>query len=258
MSVPAELSAILITRNEASNIVRCLDSLSWIGEVIMADSGSADNTIELASAYKNVRVIRTEWKGFTETKKMAVSHTSHDWVLWIDADEVVPEELKNDIIAILSSPHGKTAFDMPRKTFFLGEWIQHCGWYPGRVIRLFNKHSSRFNDNILHEGIEVPDREKLGHLNADLLHYSYTSLYQYFDKMNYYGKAGAEELKRKGKAFHFYTLIVNPLVTFIRTYFLKKGFLDGKKGFIIAVGSSFSNFIKYTNFYYLTKKDNNR
>jgi hypothetical protein len=121
------------------------------------------------------------------------------------------------------------------------------------VVRLFNKKYSDFNDHVLHESVEVSG--KIGHLKSDLLHYSYQDLYQYFDKMNFYGKYGAEELLRKGKKFNILQLLFNPLATFFKFYFFKFGFLDGTKGFIISIGSAFSNFIKYTNFYYLTRKN---
>src|SRR5690606_18122875 len=121
-----------------------------------------------------------------------------DWVLWIDADEVVSSELREEIIEKLNKPlPDQVIFDCPRKTYFLGTWIRYTGWYPGRVRRLFNKKYCSFNNNILHEGLEVQGNFQTSHLSSDLHHYSYTSLYQYFDKMNFYGKFGAEELIRK-------------------------------------------------------------
>lgn len=248
-----KITAIIITRNESYNISRCLDSLQWLNEIIVVDSGSTDNTLEIVASYKNVKLIQAEWKGYSENKRIGVRNSSHNWILWIDADEVVTEELKQEITALDPENQEFHAYDFPRKTFFLGEWVKHTGWYPGRVVRLFDKNFSDFNDNILHESLNVQNG-KIGHLAADLLHYSYQDLYQYFDKMNYYGRYGAEELHRRGKKFQLWQLVFNPWATFIKFFFIKKGFLDGKKGFIISIGSSFSNFIKYANFYYLSRE----
>lgn len=250
-----KVSVILITYNEAANIRRCLTSVKWADEVIIVDSQSTDDTIRLAEVFSNVKIIERKWEGFVKSKQIAVENTTNDWVLWLDADEEVTTDLEQEIKITLESNNRNIAFDMPRKTFFLGEWIKHCGWYPGRIVRLFNKKNCGFSDNLLHEKVNIDlGSGEVGHLKSDLLHYSYTSLYQYFDKMNKYGQYGAEELQRRGKKFQLWQLILNPISTFIKFYFFNKGFLEGKRGFIIGVGSSFSNFIKYVNFYYLEKE----
>ena len=231
------ISAILITKNEEKNIEACLKSLDWVAEVVMVDSGSTDKTLEIAQQFPQVKVLKSKWLGYSPTKRLAVQNTQHDWIFWIDADERVIEKLKREIIALFSqgTPE-QVAYDMPRKTFFMGEWVAHTGWYPGRVIRLFNKHFCDFNDHILHEGIEIPADKELGHLQADLLHYSYTSLYQYFHKMNYYGKYGAEELLRKGKKLQAWKIILSPLAMFLKSYFFQKGFLDGSICTLLIIG----------------------
>lgn len=248
------VSAILITKNEERNIRPCLDSLTWISEIIIVDSGSEDATCNIAQSYENVTLIESEWLGYSETKRLATQYTNQPWIFWIDADEVVTKELQEEIQALFTQatiPH--QGYDIPRKTFFMGEWVQHTGWYPGRVLRLFHKEKGDFNQKILHEGVELYEEATLGHLKADLLHYSYTSLYQYFDKMAGYGKYGALELEQRGKKWQPSKLILSPLAMFFKLYFLNKGFMDGKKGLIISVGSAFSQFIKYVNFYYLKK-----
>ena len=247
------VSVIVITFNEASNIQRCLGSVQWANEVIMVDSYSGDDTVLLADKFSNVKIVQKKWEGYVKSKQHAVAASANDWILWLDADEEVTPELEQEIKAIVKTNNSSTAFDMPRKTFFMGEWVRHSGWYPGRVVRLFNKQYCKFSENILHERVEV-NPDQLGHLKSDILHYSYTSLYQYFDKMNKYGQYGAEELHRRGKKFQAWKVVINPLFTFIKFYFMNKGFLDGMRGFIISVGSAFSNFIKYVNFYYLQKK----
>ncbi|MDF2456151.1 MAG: glycosyltransferase family 2 protein [Cytophagaceae bacterium] len=251
LSLPPKVSVILITYNEEENISQCLSSVQWADEIIVVDSHSKDNTVKIANTYERCKVISAAWKGFVPAKQLAVENTTNDWVLWIDADERVTPELQEEIIGGLEMSSSFVAFDIPRKTFFMNQWIKP--WYPGRVTRLFNKQHCTFNNNILHEGLEINEPARLGHFKSDLLHYSYNSLHQYFSKMNMYGKYGAEELVRRKKKFQSWKLLLNPFSTFIQFYFFKKGFLLGKSGFILAVGSAYSNFIKYANFYYLVK-----
>lgn len=247
-----KISVILITCNEEENIGQCLSSVAWADEVIMIDSFSEDKTVTIAHSYPNCKVIRAAWEGFVPAKQLALKHTRNSWIFWIDADERLTKELQVEIDYWLSVQSHYIAFDIPRRTFFMNQWVKP--WYPGRVVRLFNKEHCAFNKNILHEGIEVNDPSKLGHLKSDLLHYSYKSINQYFSKMNMYGKYGAEELVRKRKKFQTWKLLLNPLSSFIQFYFIRKGFLLGKSGLILAVGGAYSNFIKYANFYYLEKK----
>lgn len=249
-----KLSVIVITYNEEKNIDECLSSVKWADEIIVVDSYSKDNTVQMAQKFERCKVISEEWKGFVPAKQLAVSHTSNNWVLWIDADERVTTELYHEIAAVMQQQPHYIAYDFPRKTFFMNRWVKP--WYPGRVVRLFDKRYSTFNQNILHEGVEVKETEKLGQLKSDLLHYSYTSLHQYFAKMNMYGLYGAEEMARKKKKFQSWKLLLNPFSTFIQFYFFKKGFSLGTTGFILAVGSAYSNFIKYANYYYLSKEKN--
>lgn len=246
------VSAIVITKNEAENISRCLRSLTWADEVILVDSGSTDATLNIAAGFSNVKIHTSEWLGYSSTKQLAVSYAKNSWILWLDADEELAIELIEEVRQLNPAHH--KAFAMPRKTFFLGEWVKYAGWYPGYVIRLFHKDYARFNDNILHEGLELANGQTIGRLRNDILHYSYTSLYQYFNKMNQYGKYGAEEMLRKGKKAGKAKIILNPMATFFKLYFLKSGFRNGTTGLIISAGSAFSNFIKYVNFYYLSTK----
>ncbi|MDX2190386.1 MAG: glycosyltransferase family 2 protein [Bacteroidota bacterium] len=248
------ISGLIITLNEEKNIVRCLNSLTWLDEIIMVDSGSTDETITLASKFKNVKIHHTKWLGYSGTKQFGLQFTSNKWIFWVDADEVVTEELHLEIMEYFKSVSENIfALSLPRKTFFMGEWVRYCGWYPGTVVRIFDKTKCTFNDKALHEGVEV-ESSKVYNLNSDMLHYSYTSVYQYFDKMNAYGKDGALALIQRKKKFSPLMMLVGPFATFFKFYFMKKGYLDGTKGLVISIGSSFSTFIKYVNLYYLTKK----
>ncbi len=249
------LSAIIITKNEEVNISRCLQSLTFVDEVVLVDSGSTDKTLELARSFGNVKVIEAPWFGFVRNKEIAVEHASHNWIFWIDADEEVPTALCEEWSRFSISPiiHNVAACDLARKTFFLGSWVKHSGWYPNRTVRFFHKHKACFSQSVLHERVEP----KIGYLKhsfeSDLFHYSYTTLYQYFDKMNRYGAAGAREVIRRQKKVYLAQLFFQPLWTFFRFYFLKRGFLDGALGLVVCLGAAFSNFIKYTNCYFMQK-----
>ncbi len=250
-----KLTAVVITKNEEKNIARCLSSLSFVDEIIVVDSGSTDKTIEIVRTFKDVIIIETEWHGFVENKKIGIAQATSDWILWIDADEEVPEGLANEwkVRIHQGTFHETGAIDIPRKTFFLGQWVKHSGWYPGRIIRFFHKKRADLSDNILHEGVIPRLGYVVEHFHTDLLHYSYTSLYQYFDKMNKYGFAGAREIVRKRKFVLFPQIILQPIWTFFKFYILKKGFMDGRIGLIVCMGAAFSNFIKYANYFFLKK-----
>ncbi len=250
-----KLSVILITKNEEKNLARCLESVRFAHEVVLVDSGSTDTTIEIAQNFSNVKIIQTQWFGFVENKKIALQNTQHDWIFWIDADEEAPVELAEEWKSVSASSSWSEigAVDLARKTFFLGHWVKHSGWYPNKTIRFFHKHKAYFSDSVLHESVCLNADFKLAHFKSDLLHYSYSSLYQYFDKMNYYGLSGAQEIMRKNKPTFLPQLVLQPLWTFFRFYILKKGFLDGRIGIIVCMGAGFSNFIKYANYFFLKK-----
>lgn len=250
-----KLTAIVLTFNEEKNIARCLNSLKFVDEIIVVDSGSTDKTLNIINKFEKVITISTTWFGFVENKQIAINHASHDWILWVDADEEVPEALAKEWQERIHAGtfHETAAIDFPRKTFFLGHWVKHSGWYPGRVVRFFHKRRANLSQNILHEGVVPKEGYTIEHFNTDLLHYSYTSMYQYFDKMNRYGLAGAKEVMRKKKIVFLPQIILQPIWTFFKFYILKRGFLDGRIGLIICMGAAFSNFIKYSNYFFLKK-----
>lgn len=253
---------IILCKNEEKNIARCLESVKFADEVILVDSGSIDNTLSIAKAFKNVKIFSTEWMGFVDTKKFAVSKTAFDWILWLDADEVVTQDLMEEwkrfsVSNALNSKFKESnlvaCISIPRKTFFLGHWVKHSGWYPDYVIRFFHKKHAHFNQKFLHEGIVVEAPYKIATFSSHLLHYSYHSLKQYFDKMNYYGILGAQELMRREKKIYRIQIFLNPIWAFIKFYLFKNGFRDGLIGLIICMGAAFSNFIKYSNYFFLKK-----
>jgi glycosyltransferase involved in cell wall biosynthesis len=250
-----KISSIIIAKNEEANIRRCIESQrGCIDEIILlVDEKSTDKTYDIATCYSNVKASIVKWKGYSETKKDAILLTSNDWIFWIDADETITRELKEEIVQFKKSTPSYAAYSIPRKANFLGKWIKHSGWYPGRVIRLFNKNLTYFNSQSVHENLRL--NGETGQLNNDIEHFTDPSVSHYFMKFNNYTTLAANDLKEKGRVFHLSDLIVRPIAIFIKMYFIKFGFLDGIQGFILAVFSSAYVFTKYSKFWELTRKD---
>ena len=238
----AKLSVVVITRNEEDTLPRCLSSVAWADEVIVVDSGSQDDTRQIAWEH-GATVFEIEWSGFGAAKAYGVDKATGEWILSLDADEAVSEELAQEIQLILRGETDFHGFDMPRKTRFLGRWIKHCGWYPDRVLRLFLKSRGKFDNARVHEKVILDGR--MGHLSGELLHYSYPSLEHYLDKSNRYTTLGAEEAYRKGRRTTWFDLVIRPLVSFIAHYVSRQGFRDGREGFLVSVLSSLAVLVKY-------------
>ena len=250
-----KISSIIIAKNEESNIRRCIESqIGCVDEIVLlVDEESNDKTYEIAAGYPIVKTLIVKWKGYSETKKEAISLASNDWILWIDADEALTKELNEEIKQLKNSAPSYSNYSMPRKANFLGKWIRHSGWYPGRVVRLFNKNNTLFNNQNVHENLQV--QGQTGQLNNDIEHYTDPSVSHYFIKFNIYTSLAANDLKENGRVFHLTDLLIRPISIFIKMYFIKMGFLDGIQGFILAIFSSAYVFTKYSKFWELTRKD---
>ena len=236
------VSALVITKDEAENIHDCLASLQWVDEIIVVDAESTDDTVAQASAFTDKIFIR-RWEGFAAAKNFALAQCTGEWVLWLDADERVTPELRDEIIATLANHPTAAGFEMPRLANFLGQWIRHGGWYPGYVLRLFRRAAGRFNDKPVHEGVQVDG--PTSRLKNYLLHYTDRNLQHYFEKFNRYTSLAAEELQQRGRRFHLWDLLLRPSWFFFRMYILKGGFFDGLPGFILARLSAAYVFAKY-------------
>ena len=249
-----KLSSIIIAKNEEANIKRCIESqLNCIDEiVVLVDKDSTDGTLEIVKSFSKVKYEICEWKGYAATKQYGVTLTSNDWILWIDADEAVTPDLQQELKEFKNSSPVNNAYSVPRRAYFLGRWIKHSGWYPGRVVRLFNKKTAGFNENSVHEGLIV--KGAAGKLNSDLDHYTDPSIKHYFEKFNNYTSLAAAELFDKGKKSTLTDLIVRPAFLFFKMYILKTGFLDGLQGFILSVFSSAYVFTKYCKLWEMNKK----
>lgn len=244
------LTVVVITLNEEHNISRCLNSVAWADEIIVVDANSSDRTREIAKEH-GARVLVREWQGFGKAKQAGVLESKGDWVLSLDADEVVSPALGQEIQAAIKSKD-YVGYRVPRKTQFLGKWISHCGWYPDYVLRLFRAESGKVSADAVHERIEVDGQ--VGTLGNELQHYSYPTLEVYFSKFNRYTTLAARDGLRTGQRASVYDLLVRPFAAFIKHYFLRQGFRDGLQGFTISVLSSCYVFVKYSKIRELRKE----
>lgn len=251
-----KLSVIIIALNEEANIADCLESVRWADELILVDSGSTDRTVEIARRYTD-RILTVSWSGYGATRNFALDQASGEWVLWLDADERVTPELAGEIQAVVRDGSAQTeAYSVPRRAFFLGRWIKHCGWYPSRVIRLFRRDSARFSDHRVHERLVMDG--PAGRLEHDILHFTDPDLHHYFVKFNRYTSLAAEDLRQRGKSFSLFDLLGRPPFMFLKTYVFRLGFLDGMQGFVLCVLSSLYVFTKYAKLWELTHDGRNR
>jgi glycosyltransferase involved in cell wall biosynthesis len=243
-----KLSAILITKNEEANIERCLRSVAWVDEIIVVDSESSDNTVDIARTFK-AKVFNPEWKGFGHAKQYALDQAAGDWILSIDADEEVSFTLKNEVLQLLEKDPPCEGYEIPRKTQFLGRWILHSGWYPDYVLRLFKRERGHFTPALVHEKVEVDG--PIGRLHNPLMHYSYPTIEDYTRKLDHYSTLGAEEMFREGRKWSPYYLAFKPFISFWRKLVFQRGWKDGWEGFLIAYLTSTGTLLKYAKLRFL-------
>ena len=244
------ISAVVIANNEERNIARCLDSLAWADEIILIDSDYLDRTAEIARAH-GARVTKRSWNGFGPTKQAAVDLATSDWVLSIDADEVVNPALAAMIRQKIEGASEVSGYYIKRKTLFMGRWIQYCGWYPDRVLRLFRRNRGRFDDALVHERVILDGPGE--NIEEDILHYSYPDLETYMAKFGRYMALGAEELHAKGRRAGLLDLTIRPVASFVKHYVTRQGFRDGVPGLVISTMSSIAVFVKYAKLWELQK-----
>jgi len=237
------LSVCIICFNEARNIRRCLDSVTWAGEIIVVDSLSSDDTIEIAGEYTDARFQRT-WTGYADQKNHALSKAHGDWVLSLDADEAVTPALKEEILSEMTRPGAKDGYRIPRRSFYQGKWINHSGFYPDRQLRLFRRKNARWIGGRVHERVEITG--EVGELRNDILHYPYKGVISgQLQTVDNFSGLMAADLHEKGKRFHPILLLLRPFFKFLEVYLLKRGFLDGVPGLIIAATSAYALFVRY-------------
>ena len=220
-----------------------LAALAWCDDIVVVDSGSADRTIEIAQA-AGARVLHHDFAGYGPQKAWAVTKARHDWVLVVDADEVVTPELRREIEQRLETDAGRYAgYEIPISLIFLGRLLRHGGEYRMRHLRLYDRRRGNYNQNRVHERVELDG--PLGSLEHHMLHDSYGSLDAYFDKFNDYTTAGARDLLARGKTAGVATVVLRFPLTFIRQYFIRGHILNGYPGFVWALFSSMYPVVKY-------------
>jgi hypothetical protein len=236
------LSVVVIAKNEAARIEACLQSVSWADEIVVVDSDSSDATRDIARRFTS-RVYEIPWRGFGPQKQAAVELATHDWILSVDCDERVTPDLATEICGILASNRPQDAYSVPRRTFLGTKEIRHCGWYPDRTVRLFDRRRARFSDQPVHERVIVEGRaaECKGHL----LHYSFSGIEPLLSKLNHYSDLSALQMFEEGRKSSFLDFTVRPLFAFVHTYVLRLGFLDGVEGLEIATTTALLTFTKY-------------
>jgi glycosyltransferase involved in cell wall biosynthesis len=248
-----KLSAIVITYNEEENIRECLESLIFADEIIVIDSNSTDLTYDKATEYTDNVITIEEEMTYGEKRNLGIEKAQGEWILWIDADERVPQKLRQEIQETIMDPESHDAYYINRKSFFITKFIKYCGWYPDYTLRLFKRSTNiRFNDALVHErALYEGDTKKL---NNPLLHYTDRTFEKYFEKMNNYTTLSARELFNKGKKAGFSDIILRPYFTFLKMYILKLGFLDGFMGLVLCTLSSVHVMVKYLKLYALRQK----
>jgi glycosyltransferase involved in cell wall biosynthesis len=246
-----KISAVILTKNEAENLPRCLQSIRWVDEILVLDSESADGTVSIAKKF-GAKVFQLPWEGFGKQKQKGLELTSGEWVLSVDADEVVTPELKAEVLTVLSTENGTAGYYLKRKAYFLNRFVQHGGWYPDWVLRLFKKENGRFTPTPVHETVILDG--PTGKLKSDLLHYTDPQFSHYLAKLNRYTDLSARELFAKGKKGSLFKIIANPAAKFFSQYVFRVGFLDGRAGFILAAASAFHVFSKYVKLWELSSK----
>ena len=240
-----QLSAVIITYNEERNIARCLDSIKEIAdEIIVVDSFSTDKTFEICKSY-GAKVFQNKFEGHIQQKNYSLEKASFPYVLSLDADEVLSDEMKNSIVTV-KSQWKYDGYEMNRLTNYCGAWIRHCGWYPDRKIRLFDKRKGKWTGLNPHDCYTLNDpHASVGYLRGDILHYSYYSISGHVRQADYFTEISAHVLYEQGRKASFIRLLVSPVFRFVRDYIVKCGFLDGYYGLIVCMISSHSVFLKY-------------
>lgn len=235
------LSVAIITKNEEKRLPECLQSVFFADDIVVVDSGSTDRTVNIAEGF-GCRVYVEEWKGDGIQKNSAVSKCKNNWVLVLDADERLTVEAKADVIQILNNDSSSDAYSLPRKSIFHGRWIKRCGWWPDRVVRVFRKDMGRYHGITHGQWITTGSLKKL---DSSLEHYSFIDYEDMLKRLNTYSTFRANELNSDNSRSNFFLALIHGIYMFFSSYVLKRGFLEGMDGFVIASIKAGGSFFKY-------------
>lgn len=245
------LSVAVIVKNEEKNLSRMLDSIDWADEVVILDTGSQDNTIQIARQ-AGCKVYESEWLGFGRCKQLAVNYCSHEWILSLDADELVTPGLKQRINEIITSKTHYSGFRIKRKSFYLNKMINHCGWNHDYTLRLFHKDKGQFNTKMVHESVQIDG--EIGYIKEHLLHYTYPTINSHLSKMILYSDLASSSMHKKKKKSSLIGAYLKAKWKFCKMFVFQLGFLDGKVGFILCYNSAMGVFWKYAKLWELNRR----
>jgi (heptosyl)LPS beta-1,4-glucosyltransferase len=240
----ATLSVVLIVKNEGANLAACLDTVSWVDEIVVVDAGSSDNTVEIAQRYTSKVHVENDWQGYGVQRQRAQRYATGDWILMLDADERVTPELRTSIEQAVANDDRKAVYAVPRLSWCFGRFIRHGGWYPDRVVRLYPREHASYGEERVHEKLHFGSLE-VRKINGDLLHFTYRDLHHYLVKSAGYARDWSMQRHARGRKASLLEGAWHGLGCFLRMYLLRAGFLDGRAGLLLALLSAHSTFVKY-------------
>lgn len=250
----AQLSIAIITKNEEFRLLDCLASVAFADDIVVVDSGSTDKTVEIATNF-GCRVYVEDWKGDGRQKDSAVSKCKHEWVLVLDADERLSKEAKNDVLGIITSASSADAYSLPRKCYFHGKWIKNGGWWPDRVVRLFRQSKGKYH-GITHGAFVTTGT--LQELDSWIDHYSFLDYEDMLKRLNTYSSFRAQELFNENITASYLGAVMHGCAMFFKSFVLKRAFLDGLDGLVIASTKAGGSFFKYAKLAELHKQHKHR
>lgn len=249
----ASIAAVIIVKNESTVLRDCLDKLSWVNEIVVLDSGSNDDTLEIAKEYTQQVYQDADWQGYGVQRQRAQLKTEADWILMVDADEHVSDELRSEIQKIVQENNPSNVYEVPILPWCFGRFIRHSGWYPAYKVRLYANNVAKYGPERVHEKLYYSQDVSVKQLKGNLLHYTYRDLEHYLVKSAGYAREWAVHRKQSGKSASLISGVLHGIGCFIKMYLLKAGFLDGKQGFLLALLSAHSTFAKYADLWIRTK-----
>lgn len=236
-----KVSVTVITRNEASGIGRMLESVRWADEIVLVDSGSEDDTVQIAKS-AGARVLHRDFDDFASQKNFAQLQARNDWILNLDADEICPPALAREI-QNLPPAAGPSGYYLPRRNYFQDRWIRHCGWYPDYKLRLYERSCGSWHGKV-HESIKL--KGETGRIQIPIEHRTYKGFERYLSTVVLYSRMAAEQMNDEGKRAGVLDLLLRPPAVFFRKYLLQGGLLDGRPGFVISALTAYGIFCRYS------------
>ena len=249
------LAAVLIIKNEAENLADCLANLSWCDEIIVLDSGSQDDSLEIARQFTDKVYTDPDWQGFGVQRQRAQDKAHADWVFMIDADERVTDQLREEILHVVSQNNQGVVYELPRLSRCFGKYIRHSGWYPDYVLRLYPRAKAAYGPDRVHEKLHFDQSMQIVRLKGDLLHFTYRDLEHYLSKSAQYAKEWAVQRAEQGMSSSLSKGLLHGVGCFIKMYVFSAGFLDGRHGLLLALLSAHSTFAKYADLWIRTRAE---